>query len=439
MPVVTVPGQGDVEFPDSMDDAAIVAAIKKMQPAEEKPGILMRALRASVTPFKAMEPIAAQQKATAGQGLVGKDSGDAMAALGTFTTGIPGAQQGSEETSDRLDKYAKENPWKARLLRLGGGFAVPGSLPGAAGGVSRVREALAGTLEKGAISTTRRVLRNVGGSISAKKPLSDEAALEVLDEGIIKPLGSSAGTAQRLNTAREAVGEQYRRILQALKAKGFEGPEAEAMAQKYAAEGSAANANTMNSEVTGVYKNAADQLRGKPTINGRLDLEQAENLKRSLQDQAKAAYQQLKPGEVGRAHEDAASMMRQAVEDEIAGQAKNAAPETQAIAAQFEPVKQQAGRLIEASDVANVGMARARNRNLVSLTDVGAAMGEQAHGGNLLKSLLAGAGAHLLKSRGPSTAAWAMHGGANILAQEPQALRLAALLALLRENKSEAP
>src|SRR6266850_2539625 len=47
--IVDVPGQGEVEFPDSMRDEEIVAAIKKIA-APEQPGMLLRALTWATTP-----------------------------------------------------------------------------------------------------------------------------------------------------------------------------------------------------------------------------------------------------------------------------------------------------------------------------------------------------------------------------------------------------
>jgi hypothetical protein len=181
------------------------------------------------------------------------------------------------------------------------------------------------------------------------------------------------------------------------------------------------NANSMNPAVPKTYATAAEQLRGKPVdANGRLDLVQQENLKRSLQDQATSAYKQMQPGELARAHEDAASMMRQAVEDEISKQTAPmvVAPETKAIAAQFEPIKQQTGRLIEADNVAQAGMARAANRHLISPADIAAFVGEHAHSGNPLRSAGAALLMHLARTRGPSTVAAAANGMANA-AEDP--------------------
>jgi hypothetical protein len=296
------------------------------------------------------------------------------------------------------------------------GAGLGGALSAAGAFAPQLGRALGKSLDKVATGTVRRILRNVGGSISAKKGLSDEAAREVLDVGAIKPFGTSKGAATRLEAIRETVGDQYGKIVKALEANGITGPDADALAQKLAAEGAATAADTMNPAVPKVYADAAEQLADKPTIAGRLSLSRAENLKRSLQSSAKSAYQQMQPGELAQAHEGAASMLRQSVEDEIAQQAAASGnPQVQAIAAQFEPVKKQAGRIIEASNVAREGVNRAANRNAVSLTDMLAASGGLAHGGNPLEAGAMGILAHLLRTRGPSTLATAAHGGANAL------------------------
>jgi hypothetical protein len=264
--------------------------------------------------------------------------------------------------------------------------------------------------------------------LSASKPLSDEAAQEVLDIGAIKPFGTSRGAAQRVDTARATAGDTYAKIVKALEGHGVVGPEADALAQQYAAEGTAVGANSMNPAVPNAYATAADQLAGKPTVNGRLALSQAENLKRSLQDQARSAYKQMQPDELARAHEATASMMRQAVEDEIARQAPGLNPQGQAIAAQFEPVKQQTGRLIEASNVAQQGMARAANRHAFSPYDIAVGAAELAHSGNPIKTAAATLLMHELRTRGPSTAATALDFAAKRL-EDPSSHLLRAVLA----------
>jgi hypothetical protein len=416
MPVVTIPGQGDVEFPDSMSDADITAAIKRLSPPPPpQHGRIAEALHQTAHYLPMAGGIAG---GALGAG-VGAPTGPGAILMGALGAGLLGgagrlAQRGIdsslgyEEAPGVMD--ATKDAGKAAVGEAAG--AAGGAVAGEALGMGA--KALSGPLRSLALATTKRILRNTGGSIAASKPLSDEAAQEVLDIGAVKTFGTSGGAAERLETARSKVGDVYGRIVKALEDAGITGPDAQVLAQKYAAEGASQNPV---SEATPVYEKLADKLSG---VQGRVSLTEAENMKRSLQDQARSAYKQMQPNEVGRAKEDAASMMRQAVEDEIAKQTAPmvVAPETKAIAAQFEPVKQQAGRLIQADNVAQAGVARAANRHAISPADIAAFVGEQAHSGNPLRSAGAALLMHLARTRGPSTVAAAANGMANA-AEDP--------------------
>jgi len=198
----------------------------------------------------------------------------------------------------------------------------------ATAGLAKAAPAVAALLNGAARGTERRVLSNVFGSLSKTKPLSDAAVDTAAEHGAFKLFGTSGGAAQRLETAREGLGQQYASILADLEKQGITGPDAAKLAQQYAARMQTVNAGTMNPAVPKIYESAAEQVAGKPTTGGTLGLSQTEDLKRSLQGMAKSAYQQRQPTEVGRAHEDTASMMRQAVEDAITKQ--TTAPSVQA-------------------------------------------------------------------------------------------------------------
>src|SRR5207253_8367332 len=126
----------------------------------------------------------------------------------------------------------------------------------------------------------------------------------------------------------------------------------------------------------------------------------------------------MQPTEVGQAHEETASMMRQAVEDEIAQQAavanraqrRGGVPD---LAAEFVPVKQELGNLIEASNVAREGMAREGRRSFFSLPDIIAAMSGYGHHGSPVEAAATGLATHFARTRGPSTAAVLLRSGAN--------------------------
>lgn len=159
----------------------------------------------------------------------------------------------------------------------------------------------------------------------------------------------------------------------------------------------------------------------------RLGLTQGENIKRSFQDQASAAYKQLDPGEVGEAKTDAASILRAAVERSIERQAA-LAPRA---AADFVPVKQRLGPLIEAGNAADRGAVMADRRHAISLIDLLAATAG-GHG-DPLKSAGVALGSKALRTFGPSAATWALKGGANAaggIANTPEATPRAAGLLL---------
>lgn len=151
---------------------------------------------------------------------------------------------------------------------------------------------------------------------------------------------------------------------------------------------------------------ASSELEDALSASPKLGLQQAEGLKRSLQEQARSAYAQQKPGEVGRALTDAASMLRQANEDAIEKQvAASGDPALQTVADGFVPVKQKLSRLIQAGDAASAAAQRAQRNHAIGLKEASLAAGDPG------KLLLA----YLAKSRGTSTLASALHGTANAI------------------------
>jgi len=295
----------------------------------------------------------------------------------------------------------------------------------ATAGLAKVAPFVASALQGGALATGRRVLTNVSNSLSRAKPLSDEAVAAAFKRGAFRFGGTSAGATERLGAAREEVGQQYAKIVADLEKQGITGPDAARLAEQYAARAQTMNAGTMNPAVPNIYESAAEQVAAKPTVGGRLGLSQTEDLKRSLQGMAKSAYKQMQPAEVGQAHEETASMMRQAMEDEIARQAPEAG-------GQFVPVKQELAKLIEASNAAREGMARQSRRNFFSLPDLMAGGAEMAAANPLLAGPTALA-SHALRARGPSTAAVLLRGASSAAggfpAIAPQAQRAAMALA----------
>lgn len=320
--------------------------------------------------------------------------GLAIAGTRAGAAGMGGVMAAANSMGDQaegvnLAKTAQDSAVGATLGRVG--FDV-GKLGGP----------LAAALREKAIEAGRKVLNGGRRALSVKAPVSSEAVQEALDIGAIRPLSTTKATAERLGQASDAVGDQYSKIVAALEAKGITGPDAQALAQKIAAEGQAAGQQTLNTGVPRVYESVADQLPTK--AQGPLGLAQAESLKRSLQ--RKARYDNAVPGadyDVNGARQDVASMLREAVEETIAKQAYG--PEAKAIAAQFVPTKNQYGRLAEATRTAERAAAQTANSGGPSLTDTitGAAYGA-AHGAGA--GILAKQAASQWRQRGPSTVAW---------------------------------
>jgi hypothetical protein len=330
--------------------------------------------------------------------------------------GLGAAAAVSDEPSDDPAVLAKR-AGKGALTGAALGTAGVGA-PAAAGAVSE-------GLENAAVAQGRRVLTGGGTPLNAtKEPLAREAVLAALDTGAIKPLGTTKGAAERLSGTREALGEQYGKIIDALRMAGIEGPQADALAQKMLAEGRSISANSLTDAVPNLYKQTGESLFQKPRLpSGNLDLKQAEDMKRSLQREAK--YGRYEDTPVNEAKQDLASMLRKETEDAIEQQAPAAGPEAEAIAAQFKPVKEQLGNVIEASNAANKGAGKAATSRAVSPTDTIVTAAKLA-GGNLSGALETGVAHHFLRTRGASTVAWGAHQASEKLAwiatTDPQTL-----------------
>lgn len=324
------------------------------------------------------------------------------------------------------------------LAGAGLGGVLGAGLNKAGGLASKAVAAAPSFLDKLAIGMGRKALAG-GGAISVTKPLSDAAVREALDSGAIKLGGTVGGASERLGNLRAGVGDQYGKIVDSLMAHGVRGPEAETMAERLAAEGRSIASSNTNPAVRSAYDKEALALRAREPAEaageegaftvardseGRLSLRQAENMKRSLQDRATSAYKQLDPSEVGEAHMGVASLYRQANEDAIdQGVRASGDPFSEALGAQFVPVKQRLGNLIEAGNVADQAASRAARNKSLSLTDTIAGAAGLAHGTG--GAVMAAGANKLLRTRGPSTAAVALSAASKLagMAQtQPQAL-----------------
>jgi hypothetical protein len=349
----------------------------------------------------------------------GDEAQGAIQALGIKALGQTGAERPFAQLyKENRDAMRRENaaaktanPWSYGLGQVAGG--APLALATGGGGVARLIGT--GAALGGATGLGESTADTLGGQVwDATKGAAIGAAIPTAVVGLGKaaPMAANALRSGAIGTARRILVNKTGSL-------------------------SAASANSMNPSGPGVFTTAAEQVAAKPTTGGRLGLSQGEQLKRSLQGMAKAAYQQQQPAELGQAQEAAAAMMREAIEKEVAQQAPGVGPVAQEAAAAFEPVKERLSHLIAAGKVADQGMNRATNRHAFSLRDALAASGGMAHGGPI-GAVGGGIASHVLGSRGASTAASAMNAGANALdwltnpALTPAQARMQALIEALR-------
>lgn len=301
-----------------------------------------------------------------------------------------------------------------------GGAVVGGALPAVGAAVSRPAKAFGDWLSRKSTDWGRKVLTGGYTPLSVKKPISAEAVEEAYRQGAIKPLGTTERAAAVLGEARESVGDAYGQILAALEAKGVTGPNAILLARDLAAEAKRSSANSLASARPGLFQGAADELASKvpaaPFTSKRLGLTQAENIKRSLQQAAQNDYVREGGQSISaEARMDLAGRMRQAVEDAVQSQATKAPDE----AAAFVPVKQQLSRIIEGSEAANKGAARATRLKHHSLTDE---IGKSAMIAGLGPAgIIPGYGLaeakRQVRVRGPATWGWASKKGADLMSK----------------------
>jgi hypothetical protein len=295
---------------------------------------------------------------------------------------------------------------------LGGGM---GGVAGAGGyGAGKLLAKVPGALQSIGISQGRRAITGGANTLSTKADLPDAAVKEALDMGLVKPGDNVKRIAERLQLARKALGQKYGETVGDLVDAGVEGPAPGALREQWVNKAGDLEANTLGSNVPEMYKGLAEEIAKKPTLeSGNLDLRQAERMKQALQEKARSEYTKIGGDTLaGNAKMDQASDLRQLIEDTIhkAGETSND-QEVKDLAAQFVPVKRQLGNVITADTAAAKGAAQAEKRANFGLRDVilGApVLGAGMSTGNpmLLAKGAAMVGAtHLLRTRGPATAA----------------------------------
>jgi len=248
--------------------------------------------------------------------------------------------------------------------------AAVGAGTGAAFGVAGTQVAralpmatrfLSDKLREIAASQGKKVLTSGADQLSGKAALVDDVALEALRSGGIVPFGTTRGALARLEGAADDVGNTYGAMLDRAEQLGAQGPNAANLASALRQRAARETLDTMEDRVPAAFIDEADRLATK-TTTGTLGLRQAENLKRSLQ--GKARFGEFKDTPVNEARKEIASMFRQANEEalEQAGRAAGPTSELAEISRNFVPVKQQLGRLLQARDAAERGVAAAAKR-----------------------------------------------------------------------------
>ena len=469
--VVDIPGHGEVEFPDSMSDADIASAAKRLH-EQSNPGLMdtvgRKALATGIGATSILEPL---NPVAAGINTVLRKT------LGGHL-GVPEAQGGLGQTwQEEMQRFREGKRWAQKESPVGytagalaGGLGAGGAIPmmaskaaaatpglvgagqralgatldsalftgasaagsnldtdplGAAsqaakspanliaaapGAVGDLGPRLRQAMETKAANMGRRVLLGGYTPISVRKAIPEEVVQTASEAGAFLPLGTTKGAFKRLEGRASDVGDTYGDLVRSLERAGVDGPSAKSISAAARQEARDSFNNTSGSPRPGMFNDFANDIMMKLTkgnkLGGNLGLEQAENIKRSLQDAAKEEYIKLNQnvGARGLAEKDKASMMRQAVEDAISAQSSKA-PD---LASQFVPVKQELANLIQARNAAEVGTSRQAHRRALTPYDMAALVGGLAHG-SLPLGVGTAAGVHIMGSRLPSTGTWALY------------------------------
>lgn len=436
--IVEVPGQGEIEFPDSMSDADVTSAIKKIT----GPKIGMGDVQAAPSSWAGSSNVPAAMltgdpetdnrigqnlAAQGGRKTVTKGDALRMAVLSASLAPMVANPIGAAAISGGLFSGATSKADDAAGIA---GDALVGAGTGAAAGAAlkTVGGPLAQWLAKKGQRYGAAALTGIS-SIARKKAPSPEAVEQAFKVGAIRPGSTVEGIARRLQDAADPLAQRYGEILTELEAKGVTGPNAQRMAAQFAQEAATADANSIVGTRAKALGDTASALTGtpgghmtaaippKPTLpGGELSLMQTELMKRELQ--ADAASQYVKEGPTslaGGAKKEIAGKFRQAIEDAVSAQSSKAPAE----AAAFMPVKEELHRTLEGLGFAREGAARYARRNPFGLHEaMGLASGVAS--GNPLEAIGTVGAMHALKDRGTSTLASLAHGGAKALGAVPQ-------------------
>jgi hypothetical protein len=410
--IVEVDGQR-FDLPDDASHEEIDAATRPAAPAPASSGSALGDV-AEVVGREIVNPIGSALRGAA-HGMVSGTGPVSRAMKSAFfypdeLAELERQYQGDPDAAKKVGNFVGEayTPENAAI-----GQAVGASLgvaaKSAAGPVGR-------WLESVGLKQGRRVLTGGADPLAVKKPIADAAVAAAFDKGAIAPGRTTQYAADVLNEARGASAKELGALLDELEAKGVKGPDALALARSLRAKAADLEANSAGTGAPELYRKMADEIEQKiPAYSSgapgpaspELELNQAESIKRSLQE--KARYDRVQGDKIIEgARKDIASTVRQGVEDSITRQSVLAPKE----AARFVPLKEELGNLIEASNAANKGAAQAARRNAFSLRDMILGSGASAAGAAAAGPLGTIAGpvttiaSHVARTRGTPTAAW---------------------------------
>lgn len=289
MQIIEVPGVGEVEFPDGMDDGAISAAIQQMT-GPATPPMAASHVDAATQANQALSSHGATPSAR-------PEVGGGEAALRSFAQGVTagygdelggathallgrggtmGERYRAARDSERQKNAAAKqdhgginflgetagaiaNPlskgrsflaalgagaafghgnsnaedWKgqAKDTGIGAAFGAAGKYAGDALGA--VARKAGPALHRAGVATGFRHLRARGGDISAKKPLSADSIIAAYEAGAFRPGTTVHFAAERLKQVKGRLGKRVGDLEDALAAAGVEGPERQAVIKEF--------------------------------------------------------------------------------------------------------------------------------------------------------------------------------------------------------------
>lgn len=278
---------------------------------------------------------------------------------------------------------------------------------------------VAPVLRRLGIGQARRAITGGANTLETKKGMDDETVRTVLDAGGIQAGDSTRNIADRIAGMSEQTRQTYVNILKYLDGMGVKGPDATALGLKMLDQSTEEVGTTLGSSVPGFWNKVGNEMGDKAGGN-ELNLLQAEAIKRNLQKEARNEYSRLNGNtDIGDAKMDLASMVRQAIEDEVAkaGAAAPADSTLRQVAEQFVPAKKRLGAFIQAEMAATKGAEQAAKRRFISPSTNMMIAASLANGNPA--ALAAPVANQILLNRGTSTAAVGLYGLGNYLGNAP--------------------